>query len=105
MHAGKNRTPTCNTEEEPRLWESNATPWDPSGWTAALPKSHSTLRILQSVMLVVYTAKVTDHHGSDFSSLALPPIGSEPFSSGQSTSWNLYASEYIDVFIVGDLIS
>lgn len=76
MHVWK-ESHTRNTEEEPRLWESNATPWDPPGWTAALPKSHSTLRTLRSVMVVVlsplvYTAKVTDHHGSDFSSRTPP---------------------------------
>lgn len=34
--SGGNR---AHTEEEPRLWESNATPWDPpASWTAVLPK-------------------------------------------------------------------
>lgn len=50
---------------------------------------------------LVYTAKVTDHHGSDFSSLPLSIVDPERFSSGQSTSWNLHTSEHIDVFIVG----
>lgn len=59
------------------------------GWTAALPKSHSTLRTLRSVMVVVlsslvYTAKVTDHHGSDFSSRTPPRC-----RSGAVLEWSI----------------